>query len=185
MPRHFMIDIETWDTAPTAVIRAIATVIFNQDGEVIWKGLIDCRRTVDAQIESGRTIDAATIHWWASRTTRLSEMLDMADGKTSNVEIHTASTLGNILDSIAYATSTIQADTRVWSRGHFDLPILAHLLTSQGRPIPWRHNQVRDVRTLDELVPPVKAAIPHHPLADCQAQMQQVCMALALAPSQE
>lgn len=43
-----------------------------------------------------------------------------------------------------------------WSRGAFDYPILAKLMAEQDVPIPWQYWQLRDVRTLDDLVPKVK-----------------------------
>ncbi len=181
MPRHYMIDIETWDTAPTAVIRAIAIVGFDLDGGTRGLNLIDCRRIIDEQIQAGRTTSEETAAWWAKQPIRLDSLL-------MNTRSHVADTLTiQPLDLPAAAKAVQDAlwtedhDIRVWSRGHFDIAILMNLLAAHGRPIPWRYSQVRDVRTLDEITPPIKAAMPHHPLADCLAQIQQVCAALRMA----
>lgn len=182
MPRHYMIDIETWDTAPTAVIRAIAVVGFDLDGATKELFVIDCRHTVDEQIQAGRTTSVETAKWWAGQRIPLDAALAQTR-EIANTDVYMPSNLAVLLENLWFATHNVDADTRVWSRGHFDIAILEHLLASSGKPIPWRHSQVRDVRTLNELVPPVKAALPHHPLSDCLAQIQQVCAALKLAPA--
>ena len=187
MPRHYMIDIETWDTAPTAVIRAIAIVGFElKDGlyaiDTACTSIADCRRTVDEQIQAGRTVGTETVAWWASQDERLGDMIGRGKG-FAGVEVFEPHSLLGIVEHVLGELHGLPADPGacIWSRGHFDIAILEHLLQAKGGPIPWRYNQVRDVRTLDEIIPPVKSQLPHHPLADCLAQMGQVCTALRLA----
>jgi exodeoxyribonuclease VIII len=184
MPRHFMIDIETWDTAPTSVIRAIALVGFNLDGTAHEMHLIDSRRTVDTQIKAGRTISNDTVTWWSGRPMNLEMLLCRENEINGPIAGGTPDNLAEFMikiDLALEAVSAHDADIRVWSRGHFDIAILEHLLAAHGRPIPWRYNQVRDVRTLDEITPPIKSTLSHHPLADCLAQIKQVCRALGMA----
>lgn len=186
MPRHYMIDIETWDSAPSAVIRAIAIVGFDlKDGlytiDTTCTSVTDCRRTVDQQIQAGRTVGAETVDWWATRAP-LGPMLN-SSRDVANVEVFEPLSLTGVVENLLEDLHGLRADpcTCIWSRGHFDIAILEHLLQAKGRPIPWRHNQVRDVRTLDAITPPVKSQMPHHPLADCLAQIEQVCTALRMA----
>jgi hypothetical protein len=187
MPRHYMIDIETWDTAPTAVIRAIAIVEFDPDGWAHEEMVVmDCRHTVDEQVQAGRTTSAETAAWWAKQEVRLGALLTRRNhyDRAGVYEPGTLTppSLEEVVGTVAGFLWPGDDDIRVWSRGHFDIAILEHLLASQGQGIPWRYSQVRDVRTLDELVPPVEAEFPHHPFSDCLAQIQQVCAAMALAP---
>ncbi|MFA7329822.1 MAG: 3'-5' exonuclease [Candidatus Delongbacteria bacterium] len=186
MPRHYMIDIETWDTAPSAVIRAIAIVGFDlKDGhyaiDATCTSIADCRRTVDQQIQAGRTVSAETVAWWATRAP-LGPMLN-SSRDVANVEVFEPHSLTGVVENLLEDLHDLHTDptTCIWSRGHFDIAILEDLLQTNGRPVPWRHNQVRDVRTLDEITPPIESQMPHHPLADCLAQIGQVCAALRLA----
>lgn len=188
MPRHYMIDIETWDTAPSAVIRAIAIVGFDlQEGAFIidthHSSLVDCQRTVDEQIQAGRTVGAETVAWWARQECPLKELLSHRPTMGNDIEVFESHSLTGMVEHLAGELSCLLAgpEVHIWSRGHFDIAILEHLLRSHGRPIPWSHNQVRDVRTLDEITPPIESTMPHHPLADCLAQIRQVCTALRMA----
>lgn len=187
MSRHYMIDIETWDTAPTAVIRAIAIVGFElKDGiyaiDTACTSIADCRRTVDEQIHAGRTVSTETVAWWNRQEVSLGAMLHRSPD-VAHVDVFEPHSLTEMVEHVLGELHGLPADPGacIWSRGHFDIAILEHLLQAKGRPIPWRHNQVRDVRTLDAITPPVKSQMPHHPLADCLAQMGQVCAALRLA----
>ena len=180
MPRHYMIDIETWDTAPTAVIRAIAIVGFDLSGETDLMAVIDCRKTTDWQLEAGATTSLETAEWWKKKADSLGTMLARTK-KLANIDINQPTTADELLDAIEFSLHGVEPDDRIWSRGHFDIAILGSLLDAYGHPIPWRYHQVRDVRTLDEITPPVKSQMPHHPLADCLAQIEQVCSALRLA----
>lgn len=186
MTSHFMIDIETWDTAPTAVIRAIAIVGFNLNGTLNEMTLFDCRRTVDEQIQVGRTTSADTVGWWAEQSFGLGDLLvdtrhHATDTGIYKTEIVEPRCLADVVKSVVDGLDCPDPDIRVWSRGHFDIAILENLLQAQGYPIPWRYSEVRDVRTLDEITPPDMAQWEHHPLSDCLAQIRQVCRALCMA----
>jgi hypothetical protein len=181
MPRHIMIDIETWDTAPTAVIRAIALVEFTLDGAVHKPLLVDARRTLDDQIATGRTITLDTVHWWARQPQPLDRLL-AGDLPVADEWCLFPDTLDELLTFLLQALplSDNVGELRIWSRGHFDVAILEDLFTRALRPVPWRHNGVRDARTLDEILPPTRAPLAHHPIADCLAQITHVCAALRL-----
>lgn len=179
MPHHYMIDIETWDTAPTAAIRAIAIAVFDLDGGVHETHFIDCRRTVDEQIAAGRTFDHDTADWWRNQAPSLQDLILQAPAVANPTTSAMPETVGEMIDHVYQSFGGIFADTRIWSRGHFDVAILEDLIKSIH--VPWQYHQVRDVRTLDELVPPIKPQLPHHPMSDCLAQIQQVCAALGMA----
>ncbi|MFA7331968.1 MAG: 3'-5' exonuclease [Candidatus Delongbacteria bacterium] len=186
MLHHFMIDIETWDTAPTAVIRAIAIVGFNLNGTLNEMTLVDCRRTVDEQIQAGRTTSAETVDWWAKQSFGLGDLLvdtrhHATDTGIYQTEIVEPRCLADVVRNVEDGLMAEDGEIRVWSRGHFDITILENLLQAQGDPVPWRYSQVRDVRTLDEIIPPDMAQWEHHPLSDCLAQIRQVCMAMRMA----
>ena len=61
-----MIDLETLDTSPGAVVLTIGAVKFNPRGT----GIIDelyIRVDVDEQIALGRTVDEGTVEWWSTQ----------------------------------------------------------------------------------------------------------------------
>ena len=67
----------------------------------------------------------------------------------------------------------------IWGHGYgFDITILDHLLLSKGHNLPWNFWNVRDSRTLFQLMPkdPRKAMAfaAHNALEDCRAQAQCV-----------
>jgi len=182
-----MIDIETWDTAPSAVIRAIAIVGFDlKDGtytlDATRSSVTDCRRTVDEQIQAGRTVSTETVAWWASQEKSLGNMLD-SSREVAHIEVFKPYRLAEVETHLRDELHGLVTDPGacIWSRGHFDIAILEHLLLAAGCPVPWSPKQVRDVRTLDEITPPIESQMPHHPLADCLAEIQQVCAALGTA----
>lgn len=175
-----MVDIETWGTGPDAVVRAVAMATFNPwTGYVFGTAVWDLRGLIDRQLELGGTVDPGTVRWWG-------RMPDEALGESLRLARHMMpftqpAELDDAIDSIGVFILS-HSPSRCWSRGAFDYPILARLLDKQGVSPPWQYWQLRDVRTLDDLVPKVKPDRPHHPLSDCLAQIEQVRAALALVP---
>lgn len=180
--RHFMVDCETWSTADSAVIRMVMLAEFDpSDGSVLRGHLIDARPSIDSQLESGRAVSGATVHWWRGQV-RLSAM------EPREVDVCEC-----VLDLDALATAVLEflpppdvwqsgdRRPRIWSRGGIDVRWLASLLRDAGAEPPWSYWQERDVRTLDEFVPHVASALPHWPVADVHAQVAQVGRAFALA----
>ena len=176
--RHIMLDIETWDTAPTAIVRAIAVIQFSSDGSIRDEFLIDCRHTVDDQIQAGRTICPDTVAWW-NKQPALSKMLDAHRDKLRN--FHTPTSQAKLADVIGLAMHNPDCEAAVWQRGaNFDTDIIKDLLLAADRMAPWRYSRLRDVRTLDEIVPRVESKVPHDPLEDCRAQVKQVLQVLGM-----
>ena len=171
-----MVDIETWGTKPDAVVRAVAAVAFAPwTGDVFGTAVWDLRGLIDRQLELGGTVDPDTVHWWGKLLNPLGDLI--ADHEPPFVP----EVLGDAAASLADFFMTHQPRC-CWSRGAFDYPVLAQLMAKQDVVIPWQFWQLRDVRTLDDLVPKVKPDWPHHPLSDCLAQIEQVRAALALVP---
>ena len=177
--RHIMLDIETWDTSPTSIVRAIAVINFSSNSSIRDEFLIDCRHTTDEQILAGRTICEDTVAWW-NQQSDLSKMLDAHRDKLRN--FHTPTSLVKLADVIGLAMHNPDCEAAVWQRGaNFDTDIIKDLLLAADRMTPWRYSRLRDVRTLDEIVPKVESAVPHDPLEDCRAQVKQVLQVLELA----
>lgn len=173
-----MSDVETWGTGPDAVVRAVAMVAFKPwTGEILATHAWDWRRLIDEQLELGCTVDAGTVGWW--RNQEGPSLKGLLHGIGAPFMVRSPAVLEDAMDAIHGFILEHRPD-RFWARGDLDYPILANLFTKMGGSAPWGYWQLRDVRTLDDLVPKVKPEHPHHPLSDCLAQVEQVRAALAL-----
>lgn len=181
-----MIDIETWAKSDSAVIRAIGLVAFDpcaQDNDTVC--LIDCRRSVDHQLEHGREIDPETVQWWRRQSLTLSNAVNLGKVEYQDSVI-TATTLQSITDAVTalidHARESSQNDRiTVWARSpSFDLRIISNLYRSIDLDPPWRFWEEADCRTLDKFLTRPYSARPHDPLSDCFAQAHHVRDAVKL-----
>lgn len=165
-----MLDLETWDTRDSAVIRSAALVMFGKkpDEEPPAWLVVDFRDCVDEQLERGRTVSAETQQFWRNQNTMdLSVQLPPSEFPTRV----------NLYDglSLIHEFFLTHAPRKVWSRGiTFDFSILAHAFTSMRLAIPWKYYSLKDVRSLDDFVPIKRSEHPHNPYYDCLAQIEQV-----------
>ena len=168
---HMMIDIETLDTANSAVILQVGWCLFDQTGiNKPHEMVID----IQEQIDMGRTISADTLRWWM-------EQPDIARQKVfCSDNTHSTDELGNRLRTIV-GTCGIE---HVWSHGpHFDMAILKDLL---GDTV-FHYRSPRDTRTMSLLAPHAMkpAPVTKHSAGDdayAQAQwMQNVWRAAGVA----
>lgn len=178
MKKHIMIDIETWDTKPSALIRAMAVASFTPDS-IISVHLLDLRNTLDEQIELGGTISLDTVEFWR-HTFNLGALLDRTCVNDHEVQVKIArmSRCMHIFNKLN--TLDVTPDTTIWSRGSFDLDILESLATGLDFTLPWTYWQRADVRTLDQLIPKPVPTRPHDPVSDCLAQILHVQKTLNL-----
>lgn len=162
-----MFDIETLDTERTAVVVSIGACRFNpidklDPAEDRMALLLD----MDAQSAVGRTISIGTLSWW---------MLQTDEARRWNFSKHNRYDVDLALR--AFSAFCRGAD-QFWCRGtNFDPILLEDLCRQFGAEVPWRFNQLRDVRTLDELDPghlSYPDVVAHKPLDDCMAQIAQV-----------
>lgn len=193
---EIMIDIETLDTRPTAVVLSFAAVAF-PDTEVdpLYRAL-----DVDQQLAVGRTVSADTLAWWARQPdeARLAALAAPAPHLAG-----LGSRCGSSPEGAWWAVEQALSDLELLFGHHnveavwacpptFDIAILESLYEDFGRsPVPWTWRQFRDVRTLREEAgvdgdhPPLSVAdapmtlaadhcVPHHPVWDCYRQIAVV-----------
>lgn len=132
-PVHVMVDIETLDTIPSAVILSIGACIapFNSYRSPLFYTEISISSQKD------RTQSYDTRIWWAAQgncpdqgTTELADALLQ---------------FNDYLDS--FKTRPI-----IWCKGtDFDIAILSHAYREVGTSIPWKYNDVRDFRTIKKM----------------------------------
>lgn len=166
---HVMIDLETLDTASTAVILQIGAQAFSRSDGLIGDGLAV---QVDPQscLDVGMTVSWATIHWWLTGGWGAADTLPKP-GEGLHLS-QALSALGQ------YISSFNGEETVVWARGPgFDISILEVAHRACGAGLPWRFYNVRCVRTLTEMCPQVRrveAEVKHNALSDARAQAQHV-----------
>ena len=161
-----MVDIETLDTEPTAVILSIGAVPFHiVTGEMGDYYYSKCN--VSMQIRDGHTISTETLAWWIKNDHEtLLEYLNGGEWVRRAVE--------GLIDFIE---EQCNEDACIWANSpSFDLVKLKNAL---GNPWPFGFWNERDVRTLINLRPEIakmfKTPVSHHPVEDCENQIRQVC----------
>jgi 3' exoribonuclease, RNase T-like len=160
-PKHYMIDIETLDTVPSAVILSIGACEIRAEpghGSLFYEEL-----HVATQYE--RTSSNDTIEWW----------------KTQKYCPDQGST--GIALALQRLHTYLRQDTDnpiVWCKGtDFDICILAHAYKQYGQTIPWKYSSVRDFRTIKKLFAGMITSDhintdPHNALADAIHQTRQL-----------
>ena len=160
-----MIDLETLDTTPSAVILTVGAVKFNRDSIV---DELYIRLDVDEQINRNRTVDDRTVEWWSTQPQAIQ---DEALGEHNRTSVQ---------DTITELNKFIVGCDAIWGQGYgFDMTLLQDLYLQWGHNIPWNFWNLRDSRTIFKIMPqdPVKV-IPkvaaHNALAD--AHHQALCL---------
>jgi len=164
---HIMLDLETLDVTPEAVILTLGAVKFdpyNVDEDPHTPFYI--RFNVDEQTALGRTIDPSTLDWWAKQP---AEVFEEAMSEEDRVGLD---------DATIQLNKYVANATKIWAQGPlFDIAMLESLYKMIGKPCPWSYYNVRDSRTVfdmgdDSLKKDNKTA--HNALADAYAQATAV-----------
>lgn len=158
-----MIDLETLDTRPTALVLSIGAVLFSPETGAVGPGV---EYRLAACDQERRTISENTVRFWLAQS---AEAVQAAFGGRTPVDRALA-------DLARFASSAPPA--RVWANSPaFDLAILGNLYEERGAEKWWAYSMERDYRTLRSLcsTPPVPPLVRHSALADARAQAASVC----------
>tara|TARA_A100001011_G_scaffold160819_1_gene169217 strand:- start:1618 stop:2151 length:534 start_codon:yes stop_codon:yes gene_type:complete len=163
---HAMIDLETLSTNPDAVILTVGGVKFDPHTNMKPYHEMYFRVDVDSQTTQGRHVMDDTLDWWAKQPVDIREE---ALGDKDRVG------LDNMIKKINKFSVGVDV---FWCQGPlFDYAILQNLYTQLGHPVPWQYWQIRDSRTLFNLVPRdknEKRVGLHNALSDCIFQAKKV-----------
>ena len=149
MSTHIVVDLETYDTRPSAVVLSIGVAIFNDDSDAFQATEFNLTATIDEQIRKGRTVSASTIEWWAKQCAEARDIFSPADPAQESVRKHAcvAQTLHS-LSALCKACSH-DKDFFVWGNGvAFDNVILRSLYETYECEPFWGYRQDRCYRTL-------------------------------------
>lgn len=144
-----MLDIETLDTRPSAVVLSIAAVRFdinNVDSfsqEFQFHAHID----IDSSMAYGRTVSGSTLMWWMSQN----------EDARSQVLYGKRKPMKEVVEQLG---QFIKSNDRVWGNGAaFDNVIASSLFKDVGIKQPWRYSNDMCYRTMKNLYPDVKPPV--------------------------
>lgn len=178
MTQHIMVDIETLDTANTAIITSIGAVKF--DPKLATTDAQFCvNPSIFDQILMGRTIGPDTVNFWRG---------EKCSAEARALLTNSTGTLGeNLLDFFEWCSQAKDERCFFWSKGNFDFAILEHAAAQCGVLPPWTFRDIMDVRTVVTLhditgpflmqpqAPKVPPSGPlHGALADCLRQVDSL-----------
>lgn len=176
MANHMMIDLETLDTRPSAVVFQVGVLVFkdivpeNFRTNLILEEKIYHLDILD-QIMAGRTVDLETVRWW--QTQKVDAWYRSANEITSTRDL---------FQDITYFYSKHEVKCLWANSPSFDTVIMRSLRESLG--ISWKFPSFRqdmDLRTLKQMFkmngresPMPKKETTHNALQDCRDQFQEV-----------
>lgn len=137
-----MIDNETLNTTPDAVILSIGAVKFHKDeigamGETFYAVL-----DIEEQKQRGRTVSQDTLDWWQKQSPEARAVLETTDRRPVK------EVLDELWDFI-YDLDKSCGELRLWGHGSdFDNPQIASLFQMYGMELPWKFRNNRCFRTL-------------------------------------
>jgi len=169
---HFMIDLETYDTVPSAVILSIGACVVYQPYQIVDP---EDRPTFYTELDIGkqfaRTRSISAMKWWT----------EQGENRCPNRGVNTIDwALIQLTNFIWKQALSIGARPIIWCKGtDFDTAILADAYRQMNRELPWKYNDVRDFRTVKKLClgmvdPKIENPEPHHALADAIFQARQL-----------
>lgn len=167
---HIMLDLETLSTTvPNARVTEIGAFVINYSDNILAIGTQFHRHIIDDKGYSH--IDADTMMWRFRR--------GLYPKSKQEGAVHAELALEEFFDWINTIRSgggiTLNVkEIILWCKGtDFDVPIFKNLVTrtlGATFPLPWKYNNVRDMRTLMKVFPQFEIrrdTIEHTALADC------------------
>ena len=170
--KHIMLDLETLDTASSAVVISIGAVAFDPETNALGdKFYVEMTEDIAAQQAHGRTISGDTVRWWMQQNEAarrvFSESIDGVDR-------------ANTREALSHFSSFVAAnggrDVELWGNGaDFDNVILGSLYEAFDLKRPWSYSRNRCYRTMKNIGvgprrPRVREGIYHNALNDAVTQ---------------
>lgn len=137
-----MIDIETLDTCPEAVILSVGACKFNPYSDSEPHAQQHWRISIEEQLSQGRTVSDDTIAWWARQDPNVRDAAFTEDDRIT------------ISDFMTEINRWLVGVDKIWCQGpQFDMVILENLFTQFSVHKNWAYWQVCDSRTIFNLMP--------------------------------
>lgn len=172
--QDLMLDIETLDIRPSAVVLSIGAVMFDRYSDAQGATFyVELTGDLQKQINLGRTISADTLTWWMCQSPEARNVFDHPDENTPRYGPQAATELFSQFCGQ-------HRPQNIWAKDpDFDVVILRSLYESVGRGynFPFHYGAGRAVRTVLDMpfVPrQPKTPVAHNALADAVAQAKAV-----------
>ena len=169
-----MIDLETLDTSPTAVVLSLGAVAFDPRSNTLGPTFyVEFTNFLEQQTGVGRTISPSTVMWWVGQDTAAKEVFQKKE--TSNERCSPLWGLNAFNDYVAASGAK-----KVWAKDpDFDVVILRSLYQTNAPdlPFPFKYTAGRSVRTIEDMpFAPLRNAPPvaHNALEDAIAQATRI-----------
>lgn len=160
--KNIMLDLETLATTPDAVMLSIAATEFYPFEDLHTENprtVESFSILIDLESQDNRAVSDDTVAWWARQNQVVQDMMFSPDNRIA---------LSAGLDKLA---KFVWQKDRIWSQGSFDINILEHAYRQYGKPTPWNFWQIRDNRTIMDLMAIDLPTATHDPLEDCKRQV--------------
>lgn len=170
-----MIDLETLDTSPTAVVLSLGAVAFDPRSNTLGPTFyVEFTNFLEQQTGVGRTISPSTVMWWMGQNAAARAVFQ----KKENSPERCSPLWG--LSAFADYLKQPGLSGNVWAKDpDFDVVILRSLYETNapGLAFPFKYNAGRSVRTVEDMpftplrdTPPVA----HNALDDAIAQATRI-----------
>lgn len=171
--KHIMLDLETLDTTPSAVVISIGAVAFDPKTYALGdKFYVETTGDIAAQQARGRTISGDTVRWWMQQDVLAKHVFSVPplDG------VERANTFEALSRFGLFVAANGDRDVELWGNGaDFDNIILGSLYDAFGLRKPWSYSRNRCYRTMKNIGigprrPQVREGVHHNALDDAITQ---------------
>ena len=147
--KDIMLDIETLDTAQSAVVMSIGAVVFDPHSKELGeKFYVEFTNDLGTQQRVGRTVSAATVTWWMQQGAAAKQIF--ADPAPEGVR--RVSTAQGLTEFASFIARNGGEEAKLWGNGSdFDNVIVGSLFDSFGLAKPWSYSKNRCYRTMKRL----------------------------------
>ena len=171
--KHIMLDLETLDTASSAVVISIGAVAFDPETSALGdKFYVEMTEDIAAQQARGRTISGDTVRWWMQQDVLAKRVFSVPppDG------VERVNTFEALARFSLFVAANGGRDVELWGNGaDFDNTILGSLYDAFGFRKPWSYSRNRCYRTMKNIGigprrPQAREGIYHNALDDAITQ---------------
>lgn len=180
---EMMIDLETLDTKPSAVVLSVGAVVWEtlySEADGLTYEIKDRFLRVlnmEEQFSRGRTVSQSTLLWWQRQDS--TAQVEAFNPVRRNVRL-VLDELRGFVDQYADQSVGDLGINAFWaSPATFDFPIWEDLAMTFSNFVPWTYRQKYDVRTVvreanlsaRDHLDSTLVGIPHTPVYDCEWQV--------------
>lgn len=164
----FMVDLETLDNIPTAVVVQIGAIAFDRaDGSIVAEFCTNV--DIQSELDAGFSISGSTIGFWMQQALQ-GQCTWLTGGRDSKRAMQ---------DFIDFLDTYTTKSSLIWSHSTFDAPILFYHMNKHGLRTKAHWNKWVDLRTISFMARQV-TSVPaserpedaHDALADCKYQLK-------------